>query len=76
MRGNSQLKWADTSSRGYMTVNLTQDRATSNWHAMRTIREHTLDLAGTESRSVLPGRKVLAEPGWSRWSPADATLSV
>ena len=43
---------------------------------MRTIREHTLDLAGTESRSVLPGRKVLAEPGWSRWSPADATLSV
>jgi alkaline phosphatase D len=39
---------------------------------MRTIREHTLDLAGTESRSVLPGRKVLAEPGWSRWSPSDA----
>jgi len=76
IRGNPQLKWADTSSRGYMTVNLTQDRATANWHAMRTIREHTLDLAGTESRSVLPGRKVLAEPGWSRWSPADATLSA
>jgi alkaline phosphatase D len=69
IRGNPQLKWADTGSRGYMTVNLTQEKATSHWHAMRTIREQSAELAGTESRSVLPGRKTISEPGWSRWSP-------
>jgi alkaline phosphatase D len=75
IRGNPQLKWADTGSRGYMTINLTQERATSNWHAMRTIREQSTELAGTESRCVLPGRKTICEAGWSRWSRSEDSAS-
>lgn len=71
VRGNPQLKWADTSARGYMTVHLTQEKATAHWHKLRTIREQSSDLAGSDSLSVLPGRQTLAMPGWSRWDPAE-----
>ncbi|WP_373486829.1 alkaline phosphatase [Blastomonas sp.] len=63
VRANPQLKWADTSSRGYMTVNLTQERATANWHRMRTIRERSTDMTSTASQSVLPGRRIMSAPG-------------
>lgn len=75
MRANPQLKWADTSSRGYMTVHLTQDKATAHWHKLSTIRERTSELTGTHSLSVLPGRRTLAMPGWSRWSPAPSAAA-
>ena len=63
VRANPQLKWADTGSRGYMTVNLTPERATSHWHKLRTIREHSADISGTSSLSVLPGRRTITLPG-------------
>ena len=63
VRANPQLKWADTSSRGYMTLDLTKDSATAHWHKMRTIRERDASLAGSTSLSVLPGRRTIAMPG-------------
>ncbi len=38
---NSQLHWADTSNRGYMTVSLTPELASSTWHFLDTIRQHS-----------------------------------
>lgn len=63
VRANPQLKWADTSSRGYMTLQLTQQSATAHWHKLRTIRERSTDLAGSSSLSVLPGRRTIAMRG-------------
>lgn len=63
VRANPQLKWADTSSRGYMTLSLTQQSATAHWHKLRTIRERSTDLAGSTSLSVVPGRRTIAMPG-------------
>lgn len=63
VRANPQLKWADTSSRGYMTLQLTQQSATAQWHKLRTIRERTTELVGTSSLSVLPGRRTIAPIG-------------
>ncbi|GGB57612.1 alkaline phosphatase D family protein [Blastomonas aquatica] len=62
VRANPQLKWADTSSRGYMTLQLTQDSATAHWHKLRTIRERSTDLAGSTSLSVEPGKRTIAMP--------------
>jgi alkaline phosphatase D len=63
VRGNPQLKWADTSSRGYMTLQLTQDSATAHWHKLRTIRERSADLAGTTSLSTTPNKRTITLPG-------------
>lgn len=52
---NDQLKWTDTSHRGYMTVMLTPDKAVSTWHFLDTIRAKSLALAGTHSQTVLRG---------------------
>ena len=43
---NPQLKWADTSRRGYATLHLTPQRATAEWLFLRTIRERRTALAG------------------------------
>lgn len=63
VRANPQLKWADTSSRGYMTLQLTRDSATAHWHKLRTIRERDTTLAGTSSLSTQRGRRTIAVPG-------------
>lgn len=63
VRANPQLKWADTSSRGYMTLQLTQQSATAHWHKLRTIRERSTELAGTSSLSVQRGRRTISLPG-------------
>lgn len=59
VRANPQLKWADTSSRGYMTLQLTPQAATAQWHQLRTIRERSTDLVGSPSLSVAPGRRTI-----------------
>ncbi len=58
METNNQLKWADTSQRGYMTVNLTPTKVTSNWHFMATIRQKSTALSGTHSMVTLRGKRV------------------
>jgi alkaline phosphatase D len=42
-----------------MTVMLTPDKATSNWHFMATIRNKSAALASTHSMVALRGKRVL-----------------
>jgi alkaline phosphatase D len=58
MTTNNQLKWADTSQRGYMTVHLTPAKVTSNWHFMATVRQKSTALSGTHSMVTLRGKRV------------------
>ena len=52
---NRQLRWADTSRRGYLTLALSPERATGTWHFLDTVRERSLALAGSHSMSVARG---------------------
>jgi len=57
---NPELKWADTSNRGYMVIGLTPDAATAEWHFLATIRERSSRLSGTHRLLVGAGRRMLA----------------
>lgn len=52
---NPELKWCDTSRRGYMTLSLSPDAAQCDWHFLETIRERTTTLAATHTARVRPG---------------------
>jgi alkaline phosphatase D len=52
---NQQLKWAETSRRGYLTVELTPERARGEWVFMDTIRQPSLALAARHAMSVAHG---------------------
>lgn len=59
LRGSSpELKWANTEDRGYVSVQLTRDRVTANWHSVETIRSHTPALKGTHSMTALRGQRM------------------
>jgi alkaline phosphatase D len=45
---NEQLKWADTAQRGYMMVELTPARATTEYRFVAGIRQRSTRLAGTK----------------------------
>lgn len=45
---NEQLKWADTAQRGYMLVELTPARATTEYRFSTGIRQRSTQLAGTK----------------------------
>lgn len=52
---NSQLKWANLSQRGYMTVELTPIRATCEWLFLDTIRQRSAAIAGRHETRVPHG---------------------
>jgi alkaline phosphatase D len=52
---NDQLKWADTSQRGYMTVELTPTRAVTEFRFVAGIKQRSTQLAGT--------RRITSEAG-------------
>ncbi len=52
---NPALQWTDTAHRGYMTVTLTPEKATSTWHFLDTIRAKSIALRGSKSQTVLRG---------------------
>ena len=54
---NRQLKWCDTSQRGYMAVELTPASATSEWRFMTTVRQQGAALAGVKRMTVLAGQR-------------------
>ncbi|WP_284124031.1 alkaline phosphatase D family protein [Parerythrobacter aestuarii] len=56
---NPQLKWADTAQRGYMAVELTPARATSEYRFLETIRHRSTQLAGTKRISSSAGSRTL-----------------
>lgn len=58
--GNDQLKWADTAQRGYMMVELTPARATTEYRFMSGIRQRSTQLAGTRRISTEKGSGKLA----------------
>jgi alkaline phosphatase D len=45
---NPQLQWADTSQRGYMVVELTQARATTEYRFVAGVKQRSTRLAGTK----------------------------
>lgn len=58
LRGSSpELKWANTQDRGYVTVQMTRERVTANWHNVETIRSHTPALKNTHNMTATRGRR-------------------
>jgi alkaline phosphatase D len=53
---NPQLAWAETSRRGYLSLELTPERATGEWHFLDTVRQPSLTLAGSHRMTVERGR--------------------
>jgi alkaline phosphatase D len=54
---NPDLKWCDTSQRGYMAVELTPASATSEWRFLASVRQKGTALAGTKRMTVLAGQR-------------------
>ena len=57
---NPELKWCDTSRRGYMALTLTPDRATNDWIFVDTVRQRSTRAAVGHTATVLRGRNVMA----------------
>lgn len=56
---NPELKWCDTSRRGYMALTLTPERATNDWLFVDTILQRSPRATVGHSASVARGRKVM-----------------
>lgn len=57
---NSELKWCDTSRRGYMAMTLTPDRVSNDWVMMDTVTARSRGATIGHSASVLRGQRVMA----------------
>jgi alkaline phosphatase D len=55
LAANRQLKWTDTSRRGYLTLELTPERATGTWHLLGSVLSRSTALAGEHRMSVWRG---------------------
>ena len=56
---NDQLKWADTSQRGYMRIELTPARAVTEYRFLETVATRSTRLAGTKRIASAAGSKTL-----------------
>jgi len=54
---NPELQWADTSRRGYMMIEITQQRVTGEWVFMRTIKAQDTASAGSHRMHAERGRR-------------------
>ena len=54
---NPELVWADTSQRGYMTIDITPRRVTGEWLFLRTIKSRDTTVSGTHRLSAERGRR-------------------
>jgi alkaline phosphatase D len=57
---NPDLKWAETGRRGYLTVELTPERATGEWLFLDTIRQRSTAVAARHRMSAARGARRLA----------------
>jgi alkaline phosphatase D len=57
---NPEMKWCDTSQRGYMMIEVTPARVTGEWLFMRTVKSRTTALAGTHRMAVERRRRAFA----------------
>lgn len=55
VRANAGLKWADTSKRGYMAVELTPERATSTWRMWDNARDPQMRWSSEARQTVRHG---------------------
>ena len=56
---NPELRWCDTSRRGYMALTLTPDRVSNDWVFMDTVAERSLTTAVGHTATVNRGRNVM-----------------
>lgn len=56
---NRQLKWADTSRRGYFTLSLTPHRATAEFLFLDTVRQRSTTISARHRMSVVKGARRL-----------------
>ncbi len=57
--GKQELRWVDTSNRGYMHLSLTPQAATNEWVFMQTVKDLSLATKTGHKMKVRPGRNVL-----------------
>ncbi len=55
-----ELKWCDTSRRGYMALTLTPEKASNDWVMMDTITQRSLKASVGHTATVTRGRNVMA----------------
>jgi alkaline phosphatase D len=60
MERNPLLKWANLDRRGYVSVELTPDRATGEWLMLDTVRSRSTTLAAKHRMSVVRGTNRLS----------------
>ncbi|GMN13333.1 alkaline phosphatase D family protein [Altererythrobacter sp. MTPC7] len=58
---NAQLKWADTSQRGYMAIELTPQRAVAEYRFLGSIAQKSTALAATKRLQTRPGEHLLED---------------
>jgi len=59
VKANPELKWCDTSRRGYMALTLTPDQARNDWVFVDSVTEHNLKASVGHSAVVQRGRNVM-----------------
>jgi alkaline phosphatase D len=57
---NPQLRWADTSRRGYLSLTLTRERATGEWHFLDSVRARAMTMSGSHRMGVVWGARRFA----------------
>lgn len=60
-RSKDELRWVDTSNRGYMHLSLTPQAATNEWVFMQTVKDVSMATKPGHRMKVRPGRKVLEQ---------------
>lgn len=60
VRANPELKWCDTSRRGYMALTITADRVSNDWIFVDTIKTKSAAAMVGHSATVSRGRNVMA----------------
>jgi len=56
---NPELKWCDTSRRGYMALTLTPEKASNDWVFVETVQERSLTASVGHTAIVKRGRRVM-----------------
>lgn len=60
-RSKDELRWVDTSNRGYMHLTLTPQAATNEWVFMQTVKDVSMATKAGHRMKVRAGRKVLEQ---------------
>jgi alkaline phosphatase D len=60
VKANPELKWCDTSRRGYMALTLTPEKASNDWVFVDTVKTRTTKSSVGHTATVTRGRNVMA----------------